>query len=172
MIRIVCLHIFFNLFLLTLPFLRLIMFGGSSEEVRKSSESSESSGATHEYSRGVWPPSFGHSLARVRIGCAYIKNCDKASETSEEPQIASFLSVRGASEKRPWCVRGAHFLPNYRDRDMRLDHSWRKYLKKVTWGVDSKSAGRMRDECWRFTLKKQRKKRKRIGKEAKGDKLI
>ena len=80
------------------------MFGGSSEEVRKSSESSESSessGATHEYSRGYGIIPLG-TASRACAHVAYIKiNCDKASETSEEPQIASFLSVRGASEKRP-----------------------------------------------------------------------
>lgn len=39
------------------------------------------------------------TASRACAHVAHIKiNCDKASETSEEPQIASFLSVRGASE--------------------------------------------------------------------------
>ena len=38
-------------------------------------------------------------------------------------------------------------------------------LKKRPLELDSKSAGRMCDECFLFTLEKQRKKRKKIGKE-------
>ena len=38
-------------------------------------------------------------------------------------------------------------------------------LKKRPLELDSKSAGRMWDECFLFTLEKQRKKRKKIGKE-------
>ena len=51
----------------------------------------------------------------------------KASETSEEPQITSFLSVREASEKRP---RSQLPCQSRRDGDMRLDHSRRKKLEK------------------------------------------
>jgi len=157
MIRIVCLHIFFNLFLLTLPFLRLIMFGGSSEQVRKSS------GWLMD-TAGVYDLLPLGTASRACAHVAYIKiNCDKASETSEEPQIASFLSVRGASEKRPWCVRGSYFLPNHRDRDIQLEHSWRKKLEKSNLRGRFKkcgtNAGRMLTFYTQKTAKKEKKNR-------------
>ena len=119
---------------------------------------------THGYSREYDLLHFCTvSLSRMCAqGEKEIKVSSNPSEPSEQTQKCSLKTVRetsGTVRRVGKSGRIAWIEPCDPIPEGKLP------LKKRPLELDSKSAGRMCDECFLFTLEKQRKKRKKIGKE-------